>query len=101
MRLCQVQTVKEKTMSHSKADDICLTCRHSWIDHSDFVGPCDYIKWIGGHPEYRCMCRTFVKRTTQCICIDHPVYGVEVNGECPLHGNPRAADDCDATEEVL
>jgi hypothetical protein len=39
----------------------------------------------------RCEC---VKRTTQCICIDHPVYGVEVNGECPLHGNPRAADDC-------
>ena len=75
-------------MSHSKADDICLTCRHFRIDHSDFVGPCDYIKWIEGHPEYRCMCRTFVKRTTQCICIDHPVYGVEVNGECPLHGNP-------------
>jgi hypothetical protein len=30
--------------------DICLTCRHSRIDHSDFVGPCEYIKWIAGHP---------------------------------------------------
>ena len=49
-------------IQRGEADDICLTCRHSRIDHSDFVGPCDYIKWIEGHPEYRCMCRTFVKK---------------------------------------
>jgi len=39
--------------------DLCANCGHSAEDH--LLGPCDYIKWIAGHPEYRCMCQKFVR----------------------------------------
>jgi hypothetical protein len=35
-----------------------------------------------------------------CICVDHPRFGVEVNGECPLHGDPHAADPPAALEAI-
>jgi hypothetical protein len=35
----------------------CGSCGHFESDH--LLGPCDYVKWIGGHPEYRCMCNKF------------------------------------------
>jgi hypothetical protein len=37
----------------------CANCGHARIDH--FSGPCDFIKWISGRPEYRCICPKFVK----------------------------------------
>jgi hypothetical protein len=42
------------------ADDFC-NCGHKRVDHSELEGPCDFIKWIGGHPEYRCMCIKFIR----------------------------------------
>ena len=40
----------------------CANCGHARIDHVGFSSVCDFIKWVGGHPEYRCMCRKFVKK---------------------------------------
>ena len=42
----------------------CTNCGHARIDHVGFSGPCDFIKWVGGHPEYRCMCRKYVKKAS-------------------------------------
>lgn len=35
----------------------CADCGHSASDH--ISGPCEFVMWIGGHPEYRCMCGAF------------------------------------------
>jgi hypothetical protein len=45
----------------SKLEVKCANCGHARIEHVDFSGPCDSVKWIGGHPEYRCMCHKFIK----------------------------------------
>lgn len=43
--------------------DLCFSCGHQRKDH-DEKGSCNYIKWIGGHPEYRCGCGKFNSRQT-------------------------------------
>lgn len=53
---------REPKVSGIAASDKCATCGHEAYDHEinyPILGKCEYVKWIGGHPEYRCMCSRF------------------------------------------
>jgi hypothetical protein len=44
--------------------DVCAECKHERIEHggTELSDECNFIKWVGGKPEWRCMCNKFVER---------------------------------------
>jgi hypothetical protein len=65
----------------SQSECTCAHCGHARIEHVGFSGPCDSIRWIGGHPEYRCMCRKFIKAKEDKRASHPPAGQPEKEGE--------------------